>query len=261
MSRFIVPHPTSQYSKKLIEKILNPKKSGSFSIEEAKSKGVRLEVCESGSLLEGLWIKLFILFNKEDGVIVDVKYQVFGDSSLIGALEGMCETILGMHYERAKRLSADVIDKSLRDKKEVSAFPQETYSRLNMCLEALEIVCERVQDLPLPKGYESPPVPFEMRQALGGGYPGFLSFSKEEKIKVIEDVIERDIRPYIALDGGGISIVSLSDELELKIAYEGNCTSCFSSIGSTLSYIQQVLRVEVHPNLFVTPDASSLFGI
>ncbi len=259
MNRFISPHPQSQYSKKLISKIINPKSGGSFTAEEAKLKGLRLEVGEWGSLSTGQFLKLFVLFDPEDGVIVDAKYQMFGDSSLIGALEVLCETILRKHYEQAARLSSDLIDKAVRDKKETQAFPEETNSRLNICLEALEAICEAVSDLPVPKGYVSPPVPFEMSEALSGGYPGFLGLAKEDKLKVIEEVIERDIRPYIALDGGGISVVSLSEQLELKIAYEGNCTSCYSSIGTTLSYIQQVLRTAVHPNLSVTPDSSTFF--
>lgn len=242
------------FSRKLHAKICSPRSGGSFTEGEADLK--RLAVSEVGFSQR---VKLYVLFDPEDGVIVDAKYQLFGDPGLIGAMEALCETVLGKHYSQAKRLSADLIDKGVRDKKDTPAFPNEAFSSLNLALEALEGVCDQVLDLPMPKGYESPPVPYEMREALIGGYPGFLKFTKEEKLKLIEDVIERDIRPYIALDGGGISVISLSDQLELTIAYEGNCTSCFSSVGTTLSYIQQVLRAQVHPNLLVTPDPTSLF--
>ena len=71
---------------------------------------------------------------------------------------------------------------------------------------------------------------------------------------VIEEVLDRDIRPYIALDGGGVELLNLLQDKEVIIAYQGTCTSCFASAGTTLSYIQQVLRAHVHPELDVVPN-------
>ena len=71
---------------------------------------------------------------------------------------------------------------------------------------------------------------------------------------LIEEVLDRDVRPYIALDAGGIVVLNLIHDTELVIAYQGSCTSCYSSIGTTLSYIQQVMRAKIHPDLVVVPD-------
>lgn len=62
------------------------------------------------------------------------------------------------------------------------------------------------------------------------------------------------MRPYIALDAGGIEVINLIEDKQVIIAYQGSCTSCYSSIGTTLSYIQQTLRAKVHPDLVVIPD-------
>ena len=62
------------------------------------------------------------------------------------------------------------------------------------------------------------------------------------------------MRPYIALDAGGVEVINLLEDKEVIIAYQGSCTSCYSAIGTTLSYIQQVLRAKVHPSLVVVPD-------
>jgi NifU-like protein len=74
---------------------------------------------------------------------------------------------------------------------------------------------------------------------------------------LLEEIIARDIRPYIELDAGGIQVIDLTTENEVLIAYQGSCTSCFSATGTTLSYIQQVLRAKVHPSLVVVPDLST----
>ena len=81
-----------------------------------------------------------------------------------------------------------------------------------------------------------------------------MELSLKKKIAVIEEVMDRDIRPYIALDGGGVTVLNLIGDKELSIAYQGSCTSCYSSIGTTLSYIQQVLRAKVHPDIVVVPE-------
>ena len=62
------------------------------------------------------------------------------------------------------------------------------------------------------------------------------------------------MRPYIALDAGGVEVLNLVDDHQVLIAYQGSCTSCYSAVGTTLSYIQQVLRNKVHPSLVVVPD-------
>ncbi|MCP4265610.1 MAG: NifU family protein, partial [Candidatus Brocadiaceae bacterium] len=64
--------------------------------------------------------------------------------------------------------------------------------------------------------------------------------------------IDKEIRPYIELDAGGIQIHELKD-FELFISYEGACTSCHAATGSTLSAIQNILKSRIHPDLFVTP--------
>ena len=48
-------------------------------------------------------------------------------------------------------------------------------------------------------------------------------------------------------------LIDLKETGELIISYQGACTSCHASTGSTLSAIQKILRARVHPSLFVTP--------
>lgn len=172
----------------------------------------------------------------------------------MAAAESACELIVGKNYDQAKRLGADLIDKKLRDKPEIPAFPEETLSLLNVVLEALDSAAEKCMDIPLSTTYVSP-VP----QTEGGKeYPGWLSLPYEKKIAVIEEILNTEVRPYVELDEGGIEIQELVNDRELIIAYKGACTTCFSSIGATLSTIQQILQAKVHPDLVVTPNMDAL---
>jgi NifU-like protein len=75
-----------------------------------------------------------------------------------------------------------------------------------------------------------------------------------QKLQVLEKVMDQQVRPYIALDGGGVEVINLLNDREVIISYQGNCTSCFSAVGATLSYIQQVVKAKVHPSLVVVPN-------
>jgi NifU-like protein len=92
----------------------------------------------------------------------------------------------------------------------------------------------------------------------GSGIEGWEELSLKEKLSIIEQVIQTEIRPYIELDAGGIQIIDLSDTHQLTIAYQGSCTSCHSATGSTLSAIQNILQAKVYPAIQVIPDLSYL---
>jgi len=254
LNKLIAPFPWSGYSKKLAEKIECPHNAGWFDFEASEARGMRLATGASGGLNDGNHVRLFLLIDKNDGAIVDAKFQVMGQSALIGAAEIACDLLVKMDYEQAKRLSSELIDKKARDRSGVPAFPVETAPLLNLILEAIEDAADQCSDIPLSASYTAPPAFAQVGAVLEGGYPGWENLSKKEKLHVIEGVLESEIRPYIALDGGGVEVLDLSSANELLIGYQGNCTSCFSAIGATLSYIQSVIQAKVHPDLTVVPD-------
>lgn len=247
--------PWHQYSKKLAQKILNPLHVGYFSQEEALERGMRLAVGKEGK--DGAIIHIYLLVDASDGVIADAKFQVLGPSALIGAAEALCELIIRKTYDQALRLTAELLDKQVRDKSGAPAFPKEAFAYLNCTLDALFQAAEQCLDIPFAE--EFVPTPLDSHSfGDSGGYPGFKVLSTEHKIAVIEQVIAQDIRPYIELDAGGIEVLSLVDDRELTIAYHGACTSCHSATGSTLHAIQEILRAKVDPDLTVIPDSSFL---
>ncbi len=254
LTNLITPFSWTRFSKKLHAKIDNPRGVGFFTLAESEARGMRLAEYTEGRIEEGNAIRFYWLVDKDDGIIVDVKFQVFGQAALIGASEVASELLIGKNYDQAKRLSADLIDKQVRDRPDVPAFPKETYPLLNLILGAIESCSDQCTDLPLASNYVVSPVPSEIGEVIPGGYPGWKELTLKKKLAVIEEILDRDIRPYIALDAGGVTVLNLIEDKELVIAYQGSCTSCYSSIGTTLSYIQQVIRAKVNQDIVVVPD-------
>lgn len=250
---FYLPYPWASYSKKLAEKIDHPQFAGFFTPDDAKGRDVRLVVGREGEMVAMYW-----LVDESDGIIADVRYQVFGASALIGALEAASQLLLRKNYHQAQRIGADLIDREVRDKTDTEAFPPEVYGHLNLVLSVIEDAASQCSDIPFEEVYTASPIHAD--QMNSGVYPGFEALQKSAKIGIIEDVIQKEIRPYIELDAGGIQIIDFSDQYELVIAYQGSCTSCYAATGSTLNAIQQILQARVHPSITVTPDLSFLKG-
>jgi len=236
------------FSKKLTQKILRPLFAGIFT--EGETKGMQLITGFEGDPAKGPAIKLYLLIDESDGVIADVAFQAYGSPALIGAADTACELILRKNHAGAARIGADLIDQHVRDKKNVPAFTEEMNSDLNLVISALDDATRKCSHLPSPSSYESTPISFDFPEE--GAYPGFEELNKDQKIAVIEEIVEKEIRPYVELDAGGVDIQDLVKD-EVFISYSGSCTSCYAATGSTLSAIQNILRSRVHPDLIVTP--------
>ena len=74
---------------------------------------------------------------------------------------------------------------------------------------------------------------------------------KADLIEEIDQILDETIRPGLAMDGGGVDIVDLSDEMELSIHYQGACGSCPSSTTGTLMAIQNILQEQFDPRMTV----------
>jgi NifU-like protein len=242
------------YSNLLKERILNPRNLGTFKDNTGAMQEMRVAVGEGE--VEGNRLKIFIVVDETDGVIADAKFISFGESVLIGAADAACEVLLRKTYDQARRLTADLIDRKVRDFTHISAFPKEAHGLVNLVLSVIEEAAAKCADIPLKDPSIAPPVPgFERDE---GGHPNWHLFSSDEKLDHIKEIIRDEIQPYIELDAGGIEVVAFNDEKEIIIAYRGACTSCPSSTGATLDAIQHILRSRLSPILTVKPDLSLL---
>ncbi len=70
------------------------------------------------------------------------------------------------------------------------------------------------------------------------------------KIKLIEEVLEREVRPALRADGGDIELVDVEGD-RVVVSLRGRCANCPAS-GTTLDqHVGKKLRELVHPDLFV----------
>lgn len=251
----VFPYPWTVYSDKLRKRIDHLAHAGLFSDEEKKADGLRCVEGRMGDLLKGSEVRFYWLVDEKEGLIRAARFQTFGPSALLGASEACCVLLEGKNYEQARRMSAELIDKELRDKNGGPSFPHEVLYALRLVVGAIGNAAALCLDISLPEQYRAPPtsqVPQE--SGSGEGIPGFDALPLKEKIAAIEKVLDLEVRPYLAMDGGGMEVMDLVHNREVIISYHGTCCHCFASQGATLSYIQGMLRAKVHPELTVVPD-------
>lgn len=235
--------PWVTFSAKMIKSILRPVHAG-----ELKTPYIG----EEGSGDNGSKVRFYLLVNTEDGVIQDAKFKAFGETLLIGAADIICELVMQKNYGSAKRISAELVEKTAEERSHKKGFPSEAASYINLALEALDLALAKCDGLPIPEEFLVTPV--DLSDLKNGDYPNWAALTHVERIALISEVLTHEIAPYVQLDGGDVKIKELKNDIELTIKYEGSCTTCISSTGSTLNAIQQILRARVHPQLVVIPD-------
>jgi len=71
-----------------------------------------------------------------------------------------------------------------------------------------------------------------------------------QKIKMIEDVLEREIRPALRKDGGDIELVDVDGDF-VMVSLRGACGSCKKSQTTLKEYVEKKLREQVLDTLIV----------
>lgn len=235
------------WGKKIREKLDRLSYVGTISFEEAEAKEMRVVMAQEGML------RIYLLVDKTDGVIADAKYQLFGPPLLIVVAEIVCQLLMRKNYDQASRISADLIEQQVKEKKESApSFPKEGFSFINQALMVIDQLVQQCQDLPFhATDYEKTPISYDSFPE--GGIVDWQEKTMNEKLELLHQVIDIEIRPYVELDAGGVKVQELKENGEVYIAYEGSCTSCHSATGSTLTAIQQILRNKLHQSLTVIP--------
>lgn len=235
------------FSKKLIKRLERFSYAGFFTVQEAKEKGMRLVIGREKEFA------LYWLVDEADGVIADAKFQGIGPSSLLLIGDLLAELSLRKTYDQASRVSSELIEQMAQDKPHTEPFPKSAAPFFNQVLYALDRAVAQCEGIPFAsQEYEETPIFLDETEWTE--VPNWLYLDPEMQRKVLEEVIEKEIRPYIELDAGGVRILSFTDGKLLRIAYEGSCTSCHAATGSTLSAIQNILRSRIHPEITVIPE-------
>ena len=82
----------------------------------------------------------------------------------------------------------------------------------------------------------------------------WMGLNKEDQITQINMVLDEKVRPALMSDGGNVQVLDVVDGEKVMIQYQGACGSCGSSLGSTLSFMEQALRKDIYNELIVVPN-------
>lgn len=242
-----------RYSKKMQGRLETLRAAGFFTTEIANDSDLHL--ASGFKEYEEQKLSFYFLVDKTEGIISDAKFQAYGDAALLALADITTTYVIGKTYAQVERTSKGLLIKQFAEEKESFTLPEELEDHLQLILDALKEACFQCHNIPLevhsplvrsPEGKEP------------SQYPDFLTLNKKEQLSIVEEVLNSEVRPYVALDEGGVEVLDLVNGHELMIAYKGSCTSCYSSIGSTLSAIQGILQEKIHSSLKVVPNMDNL---
>lgn len=67
---------------------------------------------------------------------------------------------------------------------------------------------------------------------------------KQQLLSQIDAALE-DIRPHLKVDGGNVEVVDVSEEMEVKIRWMGNCESCSMSAMTMRAGVEQSIKSKI----------------
>jgi len=76
------------------------------------------------------------------------------------------------------------------------------------------------------------------------------------QLKMVEEVIDAEIRPMLVMDGGNLEIIDIKNDgknIDIYIRYLGACNGCASSSSGTLYAIESILREKLSDAIRVMP--------
>lgn len=157
------------------------------------------------------------------------------DLKIIEEEEGplICQCF-GIHE---KLIEKTVMENDLRTVEEVTNYTK-AGGGCETCHPAIEDIIEKVWKL---KGQE-----VHVKEETAEKKPPMTNL---QKIALITETIEKEIKPMLAQDGGDIELIDISGN-EVLVALRGACSSCVSAYYTTEG-IEEKLREMVYPDIVV----------
>ena len=71
-----------------------------------------------------------------------------------------------------------------------------------------------------------------------------------EKLELIKniDLSLDEIRPHLAVDGGNIEVVDITDNMTVQVRWMGNCINCTMAAMTMKAGVEQTIKSK-HPNI------------
>ncbi len=71
-----------------------------------------------------------------------------------------------------------------------------------------------------------------------------VSVDKKQLLKRVDEALD-DVRPHLAVDGGNVEVVDITDDFVVQIKWLGNCQACKMSSMTLKAGIEQTLKTQV----------------
>jgi len=267
-----------EYTDKVREHFLNPRNVGEVENPDGSA--------EIGSIACGDALKLTFKLD-ENKRIKEAKFKTFGCASAIAASSALTEIIKGMTLEEAAKVTNQDIATYLgglpKEKMHCSVLGQqalekaiENYKGVASKAPAEKIVCEcfGVTDHEIERAIRENKLTTveevtnytKAGGGCGGCHPEIQAIldrvraeskpaakpkmSNIQKIRKIEETLEREIRPSLKQDGGDIELIDVVDNRVL-VATRGACATCKASDITMKHFVELKLREFVTPELTV----------
>ncbi len=269
-----------EYTDNVKEHFLNPRNVGK--IDDADGVG------EVGSLACGDALRLYLKLGK-NGKIADAKFQTFGCASAIASSSALTEIIKGMSLEEAEKITNQDIAQFLgglpKEKMHCSVMGKEALEKAiaNYRGEAEKkqegnVVCEcfGITDQEIEKAVKENNLKLvedvtdyikagggcgqchEQIQEIIDSILGQKTPKEKkkapmtnlQKIKMIEETLEREIRQALKQDGGDIELIDV-DANHVLVKLRGTCAKCAASQVTLKHYVEAKLQEFVTPELVV----------
>jgi len=269
-----------EYTDKVKDHFLNPRNVGV--LEDADGVG------EVGSIACGDALTFYFKLD-ENGKIKDATFQTFGCASAIASSSALTEMVKGMTLEEAQKITnediADYLGGLPKEKMHCSVMGRDALEKAVTCYRGEpekevegEIVCEcfGVTDREIERVVQENKLTTiedvtDYVKAGGGcgnchdriqeiidSILGTTQPVKEkkpaltnlQKIKLIEESIEREINPTLKKDAGHLELIDV-DGNRVLVRMGGNCASCAKSPVTLKHYVESKLRELVSPEIVV----------
>ncbi len=245
------------FSRKIESLAANPRHRGAFFTEDATAKDLALVTAKYKD------IKVYWLVDPQSDLIYDVKFFSYGGPISMAMGEILSSLVKGMKIDTACDITIEEIETLLRDEPKIPATEQgaeTSFANLPMLLATAK------ESYPAGKALALASLQLKQAAAQNPGMgkktayeslteadQAWLKKSEAEQLIAIEEILDRDIRPGLNSDGGDLQIIELEEGKRLKVKYEGACGSCGSSVGATLSFIEDAMRRQLFGGFQVVP--------
>jgi NifU-like protein len=269
-----------EYTDKVKDHFINPRNVGE--VEDPDGVG------EVGSMACGDALKLTFKLD-ENKRIKEAKFQTFGCASAIASSSAMTEMLIGKTIEEAEKITNDDIADYLgglpKEKMHCSVLGRDALEKAIYCYRGEDekvidgnIVCEcfGVTDKDIERAVKEHQLhtieDVTNYVKAGGGCencheniqkiiddiyenpsdkaPEKKKMTNIQKISLIEETLEREIKPALQKDGGNIELIDV-DGNRVYVKLIGTCATCKASQLTLKNYVEIRLQEMVTPDLIV----------